>query len=318
MEMRVFVKAPMSGSDLKSLFAKTAAGWSKHDAARMGAALAYYSLLSLMPLLLVVISIAGLVFGTGAAETRVMGQMQFLLGYQRANILEALLHGAENKADGVVATIVGTVVLMFGATGVLVELRDALNTIWEHPVRPLTTFQQIAGMVKERLWSLALVLVIVVVLTGSLLLSTSISALGVLTAVLPANEATLHLLNALASFATLTIVFGAIYKVVPQVPIKWRDVILGAAVTALLFTLGNLLLGLYLGKTSFSSTYGAASSAVALAIWVYYSSQIFFLGAEFTKVFADTYGSGQRGDQPSVVRPRSSSRGDRQTQEQYH
>ena len=134
----------------------------------MGAALAYYSLLSLMPLLLVVISIAGLVCGTGAAESRVMGQMQFLLGAERSNILAALLHGAQNKADGVVATILGTVVLMFGASGVLVELRSALNTIWEVPVRPCSTLQEITGMVKERLLSLVLVLCIVVVLTASL------------------------------------------------------------------------------------------------------------------------------------------------------
>jgi membrane protein len=261
----------------------------------MGAALAYYSLLSLMPFLLVVISIAGLVFGTGAAETRVMGQIEFLFGYQRANILEALLRGAENKADGVAATIIGTVVLMFGATGVLVELRDALNTIWEVPVPPMSNLQELAGMVKERLWSLALILGIVVVLTASLLFSALVSALGALTSVLPAREAILHLVNGAASFGALTIVFGAIYKVVPQAPIKWRDVLLGAAVTAVLFAVGNLLLGLYLGRTSFSSTYGAASSTVALAIWVYYSSQIFFLGAEFAKAFADTYGSTQRG-----------------------
>jgi len=278
-------------SDMKALLAQTAAGWSKHNAPRMGAALAYYALLSLMPLLLVVISIAGLVFGTAAAEPRVMGQMQFLLGSQRATILTALLHGAENKADGVLATIIGTLVLTFGATGVLVELRDALNTIWEVPIRRLSTLQELLGMVKGRLWSLALVLGIVVVLTASLVCSTSISAMGALTSVVPAREAMLHLLNGVASFVTITIVFGAIYKVVPQVPIKWRDVILGAAVTAMLFALGNLLLGLYLGKASFSSTYGAASSAVALAIWVYYSSQIFFLGAEFTKAFADTYDS---------------------------
>jgi membrane protein len=130
----------------------------------MGAALAYYSLLSLMPLLLVVISIAGLVFGTGAAEARVMVQMQFLLGSQRATILAALLHGSENKADGVLATIVGTLVLTFGATGVLVELRNSMNTIRGVPIRRLSTLQELAGMVKERLWSLALVLGIVAVL----------------------------------------------------------------------------------------------------------------------------------------------------------
>jgi membrane protein len=260
----------------------------------MGAALAYYALLSLMPLALVVISIAGLVFGTGNAEARVLHQVQFLIGEQRASILAALLQGAQNRADGVLATIAGLLVLTFGATGVLLELRKALNTVWEVPVCRLNTLQEFIGIVKERLWSLALVLGIVVILTASLLFSTSISALGALTSFLPANEAVLHLLNASVSFFGITVVFGAIYKVVPQVPVDWPDVILGAAVTAVFFTVGNFLLGLYLGKVSFSSTYGAASSTVVLAIWIYYSSQIFLLGAEFTRAFAIAYGSARR------------------------
>ena len=257
----------------------------------MGAALAYYALLSLMPLLLVLISVAGLLFGANAAQGRVLDQLQFLIGSQRTSILEALLHGAQNKADGVVATVVGLLVLMFGATGVLIELRDALNTVWEVPVRPLSTLQEFTGIVKERLWSLAVALAIVVVLTASLLFGIAVSALGQLASVPPANEAVLHLLNAGISFVAVTVVFAAIYKVIPEVAIEWADVIPGAAVTAILFIAGNFLLGLYLGKVSLSSTYGAASSTVVLAIWVYYSSQIFFLGAEFTKAFAATYGS---------------------------
>jgi membrane protein len=285
----------MSLSDVKSLVAKSAECWNKHNASRMGAALAFYTLLSLMPLLLVLISIAGLIFGTRAAEIRVMAQVQFLMGYQRAQILQALLQGAQNKADGILATVIGTMVLVFGATGVLVELRDALNIIWEVPFRRMSTLQELTGMVKARLWSLALVLAIVLVLTASLLVSASIAALGSLTASLPAHTAVLHLLNAAFSFVATAIVFGAIYKVVPQAPMRWRDVSLGAAVTAVLFALGNFLLGLYLGKASFSSTYGAASSTVVLAVWVYYSSQIFFLGAEFTRAFAETFGSAPPG-----------------------
>ena len=257
----------------------------------MGAALAYYALLSLMPLLLMLISIAGLILGTGSARTRVLDQLQFLIGTQRAGILEVLLRGAASRADGVLATVIGFVILMFGATGVLVELRDALNTIWEVPTAPMSTLQEFTGIVKERLWSLAVALAIVAALTGSLLIGVAISALGHLTSALPANAAVLHLLNALVSFVAVTVVFGAIYKIVPAVPLQWPDVVLGAAVTSILFTLGNFLLGLYLGNVSFSSTYGAASSTVVLAIWVYYSSQIFFLGAEFTKAFAATYGS---------------------------
>jgi membrane protein len=261
-------------------------------------------LLSLLPLLLVVISVAGLVFGTSAAEARVIGQVQFLLGEQRASILDALLRGGHHRADGVLTTIIGIFILTFGATGVLVELRDALNTIWEVPVHRQSTFQEFTGIVRQRLWSLALVFGIVLILTASLLFGTSISALGALASVLPAHEAALHLLNAAASFIAVTVVFAAIYKVVPQVPLEWPDVILGAAVTAVLFTLGNFLLGLYLGTVSFSSTYGAASSTVVLAVWVYYSSQIFFLGAEFTRAFAATYGSarGRKGHFGSLSR----------------
>jgi membrane protein len=180
---------------------------------------------------------------------------------------------------------------MFGATGVLVELRAALNTVWEVPARRLRTLQELTSIVKQRLWSLALVLAIVAALTASLLCGVSISAVGRLASTRPANEAVLHLINSSLSFVAVTVVFAAIYKLMPEVPLQWPDVILGAAVTAILFTLGNFLLGLYLGKVSFSSTYGAASSAVLLAIWVYYSSQIFFLGAEFTRAFAALYGS---------------------------
>lgn len=281
----------MRWCDLRVLMEESFAGWTKHNAPRMGAALAFYALLSLMPLLLVVISVGGLLFGAKVAESSVLGQVQFLIGEQRARIVQALLEGAQSKAGGIVATVLGTLTLMFGASGVLTELRDALNTIWDVPLRPMTKFQEITSLIKGRLWSLGLVLAVVFLLTASMLLSTWISALGALASVLPAHEAVLHILNAVFSLVVVTALFGAIYKVVPEVPIEWPDVILGAGVTSLLFTLGNLILGLYLGKASFSSTYGAAASSIVLAMWVYYSSQVFFLGAEFTKAFAECFGS---------------------------
>jgi membrane protein len=284
----------MQWTDVKMLLAESVAGWSKHNAPRMGASLAFYTLLSLMPLLLVAISIAGLVFGSRGAESGVLQQLQILIGDQRAKIVEALLVGSQNKADGLLATVLGTLVLLFGATGVLTELRDALNTIWDVPFRRLSTIQELTGLVKQRLWSLALVLGIVVLLSVSLGVSTWIAALGSVAALMPAHEAFLHLFNAVFSFVAVTGIFGAVYKIVPQVRIEWPDVILGAAVTSLLFTLGNLLLGLYLGKASLSSTYGAASSTVALSLWVYYSAQIFFLGAEFTRTYAEHFGSSAR------------------------
>jgi membrane protein len=278
-------------ADLRLLLEDSFASWTKHNAPRMGAALAFYALLSLMPLLLVAISVGGLLFGAKAAQSGVMGEVQFVIGEQRARIVQALLEGAQNKAGGVVATVLGTLTLMFGASGVLTELRDALNTIWDVPPRPMTKFQEITSLIKGRLWSVGLVLAVVFLLTASMLISTWISALGALASVLPSHEAVLHILNAGFSLVVVTALFGAIYKVVPDVPIEWPDVILGAGVTSLLFTLGNLILGLYLGKASFSSTYGAAASTIVLAMWVYYSSQVFFLGAEFTKAFAECFGS---------------------------
>jgi membrane protein len=271
----------------------------------MGAALAFYTLLSLMPLLLVTIAIAGLVFGGRAAQTGVLGQIQLLIGAQRAQIVQTLLAGAQNRADGVAATILGFLTLMFGATGVLCELRDALNTIWGVPTRQMNTLQELVTLVKDRMWSLILVLAIVIGLTASLLLSTWISALGAITFAFPVNPAILRLFNSMFSLVVLAFLFSAIYKVVPQVPIEWPDVILGAAVTSLLVTLGNLLLGVYLGRTSFSSTYGAASSTVVLGVWVYYSSQMFFLGAEFTRAFAEGYGSVPRRHARLIAHPPS-------------
>jgi membrane protein len=278
--------------DIKALLAESFAGWTKHNATRLGASLAFYTLLSLMPLLLVVISIVGLVFGTRAAQSGVLDQVQIVIGAQRAKIVQVLLEGTQNRADGIVATVLGSLTLMFGASGMLNELRAALDTIWEVPSRKLTTFQEAANFVRERLWAFGLVIGIALLLIGSLFLSTWISAVGaVYAAALPAHEAILHAFATISSFIVITFLFAAVYKVVPDAPIEWRDVILGAAVTSLFFTLGNLLLGLYLGKASFASTYGAAASTVLLAIWVYYSSQIFFLGAEFTKAFSERYGS---------------------------
>jgi membrane protein len=279
-------------SDLKPVLEDSIAGWSKHNTPRLGAALAFYTLLSIVPLLLIAISIAGVVFGPRAAQVNVVQQLQFVIGEQRAKIVEALLQGAQNRADGFLATALGTLTLLFGASGMVTELRSALNTIWDVPCRQRTTLQEITAYVKERLWSIALVLAVGLLLTGSLAINTWVSAVGELyRSMLPFPEIVLHMLNAGFTLVLMTLLFGAVYKIVPEVPVKWRDVWLGAAVTAILFTIGNLLLGIYLGKSTFSSTYGAAASTVVLTVWVYYSSQIFFLGAEFTRAFAQRCGS---------------------------
>lgn len=285
----------MGGGEVRSLIIESVSAWNKHNAPHLGAALAFWALLSFLPLLLVIIAIAGLVFGHHAAEQGLIEEIRILIGAERAKIFEALLNGAQNKAEGVVATLVGMLTLVFGATGVLVELRSAMNTIWEVAPRQMSTSQEIKSYLKERLWSVALVIGMSIFLTGSVLLGTWISAAGhYYSAMLPTSELLMHVLNIGLSFAALTVFFCATYKIVPEVPIEWWDVMLGAVVTALLFTPGNLLLGLYLGRASFSSTYGAAASAIVLAVWVYYSSQVFFLGAEFTRAFARRYGSGRK------------------------
>jgi membrane protein len=258
----------------------------------LAAALAFYTLLSLMPLLLIVISIAGLILGRRAAETGIMQQVQILIGAPRAGILQALLEGVRNRADGFFATGLGFVTLLLGASGMLTELRSALNTIWDVTSQRLTASQELTKVVRERLWSFGLVLAIAFLFTASLLLSIGISAIGhVYASVLPSSQVVLELMDAFFSFAVVTGLFAVVYKVLPAVTIEWRDVVLGAAFTSLLFTLGNIFLGLYLGRASFSSTYGAAASTVVLTLWVYYSSQIFFLGAEFTKAYAERHGS---------------------------
>jgi membrane protein len=262
----------------------------------LGAALAFYTLLSLTPLLLVVISIVGLVFGPRSAEHQIVGQIQLLVGSQAAAATEALLKGARNTTHGVIATVVGSVTLLFGASGVLIELRDALNTIWEIPSLSLTGVKKMMSFVKERLFSFAIVLSIGFLLVVSLAISAWIAALGQLSSsLLPAPEIALQIINSLISFVVIALLFAAIYKLLPDVRIEWRDVILGGIATSLLFTIGKLVLALYLGKASFASTYGAFASVVVLVVWVYYSGQIFFFGAELTKSFASRYGS-----QPSL------------------
>jgi membrane protein len=277
-------------TDIKPLIEQIVSGWAKHNTPRLAAALAFYTLLSLMPLLLIVISIAGLILGRRAAETGIMQQVQILIGAPRAGIIQALLEGVRNKADGFFATGLGFVTLLLGASGMVTELRSALNTIWDVKPPQLTASQEVTNVVKERLRSFGLVLAIAVLFTASLLLSTGISAIGHwYGSLLPSSQVVLEGLDAIFSFGVVAGVFAAVYKVLPSVAVQWRDVVLGAAATSLLFTLGNIFLGLYLGRASFSSTYGAAASTVVLTLWIYYSSQIFFLGAEFTKAYAERY-----------------------------
>jgi membrane protein len=282
--------------DVWCLLSESFEAWTRHNAPRMGAALSFYTLLSIAPMLLVLVSVVGLTLGHQAAEAGIVQQVEALMGREGAIVAKSLLEASRNTAGGILATAFGLLTLLFGASGVLIELRDDLNTIWEVPSRKLSGFKLLSSFVKDRLFSFALVLAVGFLLTVSLAISTWIAALGAFTAaILPGYELIMHLVNFAAPFCVITGLFSAIYKVLPDARIEWRDVILGGAVTSLLFSIGKLLLGIYLGKATFASTYGAAASMVVVIVWVYYSAQIFFLGAEFTKIFANRYGS-----QPSL------------------
>lgn len=279
--------------DIWYLLGESFDAWGKHKAPRLGASLAFYTLLSLTPLLLMIVSVVGLVFGHTTAQREIVRQVQMLVGSQGAQATDALLKGSRDSAQGIVATVVGFVTLLFSASGVMIELRDALNTIWEIPVAKIAGVRsKIFAYTRERLLSFTMVLSVGFLLVVSLAVSSWIAALGSFSSsILPWTEVLLHLGNSLASFVLISGLFAAIYKLMPDVHLEWRDVILGGAVTSLLFNVGKLFLSIYLGKASLASSYGAFASIVVLVIWVYYSGQIFFFGAEFTRAFANCYGS---------------------------
>jgi membrane protein len=264
--------------------------WQKDGALDLGAALAYYTVFSLAPLLLVALAVAGLLWDRGQIQGQLIAEIQGLMGPQGAQAVQTMLANAGRHGSGVLASILGVVTILFGATGVFVQLQTALNRVWNVEARPGLG---IWSFVKTRLISFGMVLGIGFLLLVSLVVSTAVSAVGKwATGLLPAgSEALMQGLTFVVSFAFITLLFAMMYKFLPDVEIGWRDVWIGAVVTALLFTLGKFLIGLYLGKSSVASTYGAAGSLVILLLWIYYSSQILFLGAEFTQVYATHYGS---------------------------
>src|SRR3954470_96838 len=290
-------------ADIRYLLTQSSESWSKHKAPRLGASLAFYTLLSLTPLLLVVVAVVGLVFGHRTAQHEIVKQVQMLVGTQAAEAIDALLKGSRNSTQGIIATVVGLITLLFSASGVMIELRDALNTIWEIPMPPSAGIKsKIVAYMRDRLLSFAMVLSVGFLLVVSLAVTSWIRAVGALSAsILPSTELLLHLGNSLISFVLITGVFAAIYKVMPDIRLEWRDVILGGAVTSFLFTIGKFVLGVYLGKATIASSYGAFSSLVVLVLWVYYSGQIFFFGAEFTRSFAECYGSRPLGKPVQMV-----------------
>lgn len=277
---------------LKSLFVGAFNSWSDHNAPRLGASLAFYSLLSLAPLLLLSVSIVGLVFGHDAARQQTVTQVQQLVGPAAGKALSAFIQGSKSTSGGVIATIFGIITLLFSASGVVIELRDALNLIWGTPTATTTGFGKIKAFAKDRLLSFAFVGAIGFLLIVSLVVSAWITALGSVAKVFgPVESVFMHIVSFSLAFIIIAVLFAAIYKVMPDVHIQWRDVILGGVITSALFSIGKFVLAIYLGRASFASTYGAAASIVVLIAWIYYSAQIFFLGAEFTREFSIRHGS---------------------------
>ena len=284
-----------------TLFRAAAVNWIDDHAQSMGAALAFYMIFSIAPLLLIVISIAGLVFGEAAARGEIVSQLQGLMGADAAKAIEGLLESVNKPGKGILSTLIGIVVLLIGATTVFGELQDALDRIWRAPARQGSGLW---NLLRARLLSFGMILGVGFLLIASLVVSAGLSALGRWWAPLFGGwEVLLQVVNFAVSFALVTAVFAMIYKIMPRVKIEWHDVWIGAAVTSLLFTIGKFLTGLYIGKSGVASGFGAAASLVVLLIWVYYSAQIFLLGAEFTWVYAHTFGS------LKICRSRDSSRG---------
>jgi membrane protein len=262
----------------------TVSDWLSDDAPRLAASLAFYTLLSLAPIIVIAVSLAGLAFGAEAAKGQVAGELGAIVGADAAKGVETVVASAKSPASGTLATIIGIVTLFIGSSGVFGELQFALNRIWEVKARE---GRGVWGALKDRFFSFTMVLGVAFLLLVSLVLTAVLSAVGRrFTGLLPGGETLWQVVNFAFSFAMVTALFALIFKVVPDAKVRWSDVWLGAAVTAMLFTIGKSLLGLYLGRASIGSSYGAAGSLVVLVVWVYYSAQILFLGAEFTQVQA--------------------------------
>jgi membrane protein len=266
------------------LFKQTFKEWSEDKAARLAAALAYYTIFAIAPLLVIIIAVVGLIFGRAAVQGEIVNRISGTVGPQSAALIQNMIASASRPSAGIIATVIGVVMLLLGATGVFAQLQDALNTIWEVAPRP---GRSIWAMLRDRGWTFAMVLGIGLIFMLSLVISAALSALsGALGGVTSGVPAIWQVVNQVVSFGLITLLFALIFKYLPDVRIQWRDVWAGAAFTALLFTIGKYLLGLYLGRSSVSSAYGAAGSLVVILLWIYYSAQILFLGAEFTQVYA--------------------------------
>jgi membrane protein len=281
----------MNLKETVGLLKQTYSKWSEHQAPRLGASVAFYSLLSFAPLLILIAAIAALVFDRTAAQNGMIDQARQMIGDRGADTVKSLLMNAQKPSSGILASVIAFITLLFGASGVFSELRDALNTIWDAQPPAESGF---LAMIRQKLFSFGMVLSVGFLLLVLLILSAALAFMGkFLGHLLPIPAPVFEALNFLVSFAVITVLFALLFRYVPSRRIQWNDVWIGAIGTALLFTIGKFLLGLYLGKASVGSAYGAAGSLVAVIVWVYYSAQIFFFGAEFTRVHADAHATAQ-------------------------
>jgi len=263
--------------------------WLAHRASSKGAALAFYTLFSLAPILVLVIAIAGFFYGTDAAQGQLLDELRGLVGQQGAETIQAILAGARNKESGKLATIIATVLLLIGATSAFAELKDSLDEIWDVPPPKDATWWD---TVRTRLLSFGLILTLGLLLMFTLVVSAALTVLEkYLGGVWHSATIILGWVAWAISFLVIAVMFGAIYKLLPRVRLSWHDVTIGALGTAILFTLGKFAIGLYIGNSGTASSFGAAGSLIALLLWVYYSAQIFFLGAEFARQYALQMGS---------------------------
>jgi membrane protein len=268
---------------------RSVAGWWNDNVPRLGASLAYYTLFALAPILVVAIAIGGLVFGPEAIRGEIVGQIQGLIGREGAEAVQAMLEGASRPGSSIAATVAGIITFFLGATGAFLELQTALNAIWH--VEPKSDGSYWRVLVMQRVISFGLVVALGFLLLTSLLVSAALAAIHrYMGNAFPGVVVLWEALNVIVSLTVITLLFALIYKVLPDVKLSWRDVWIGALVTAGLFSIGRLVIGLYLGTASIASTYGAAGSVVVILIWVYYSAQIILLGAEFTRAYVDEFG----------------------------
>lgn len=291
---------------------ETVSEWSDDNASRLAAGLACYTLLSIAPLLVLSVAIAGLAFGEEAARGQIVGQIGAVVGNEAGSAIQSIAANAKEPTAGILSTILGLAVLLFGASGVFAELQNALNAIWEVEPKPN---QGIKGFIRHRVFSFAMVMALSFLLLVSLVVNAGLAATGkFFEQYLPGGEVAWQVVNFVVALVVTALLFALIFKVVPDVILRWKDALIGGLFTAVLFALGRFALAMYIGKSGTTSSFGVAGSLVALVLWVYYSSQILFLGAEFTQVYSRKYGGRVRPNEHAVPAKNARDTGIREAQ----